>query len=425
MSKESQQLARSIIATQRRDYLSGSVSERRIYRRAYLTERSIYTADESGLISSATTPKTKKRKGAKRKLSLLLPGHNEELIIATTIRSAIAAGQNKKDIFVVDDCSSDNTSKEAIALLGKSQVLRVERSGKALAVKKAIKHFKIEKNYKWVHIADADSVFGKDYFRIYKKSLDDTKYVVALGFVQSLRGNWISKYRAFTYTYSQHVYRRFQSYLGMISVFPGPITCFSTRILKDLDFDGDSLTEDFDITLQVHRKKLGKIKFIPKAVNYTQDPQALDDFIKQNQRWQRGFFQGLIKYRIGTKLQPVDIGIMYQMVELFFYLLQMFVVLPYVLITQGNWEIVPVIFLLDFAMLAVIALFSAAMTKRWSMLLSLGYFYVLRMLELGVFCQAFIEVVVLKKFRSKSETKGWSVAGRRYQISQKALLDTA
>lgn len=364
-------------------------------------------------------------KQSKRKLALLLPGHNEELIIETTIKSAIAAGQSKIDIYVVDDCSSDETRVKALAALGPDHVLSVGRSGKALAVQKAIKHFKLAERYEWVHVADADSVFGADYFRIYKKNLDADKYVVALGFVQSLRGNWISKYRAFTYTYSQHVYRRFQSYLGMISVFPGPITCFNTRILDQLDFDSDSLTEDFDITLQVHRKKLGKIKFIPRAVNYTQDPQTLDDFIKQNLRWQRGFWQGMLKYRIGSKLQPVDIGIMYQMMELVFYLTQMFAVLPYVLITTGRWEYIPAIFLADFAVVGVIALLSAAGTRRWSMLWSLFYFYILRLLELGIFCQAFIEVVILRKYRTKSAVKGWSVAGRRYKISEEALLDTA
>src|SRR5688572_28880188 len=126
----------------------------------------------------------------KKKLALLLPGHNEELIIATTIQSAINAGQRKEDIYVVDDCSSDKTRKIAISLLGRKNVLTVGRSGKALAVQKAIAHFKIESRYVWLHIADADSIFSPDYFRVYTSKLDARKYAVALGFVQSMRGNW-------------------------------------------------------------------------------------------------------------------------------------------------------------------------------------------------------------------------------------------
>ncbi len=356
-------------------------------------------------------------------MALLLPGHNEELIIQDTIRSAIAAGQRQSDIFVVDDCSSDRTRRKAIAMLGRKHVLTVERSGKALAVHQAIKHFKIVEHYQWVHVADSDSVFGKDYFRIYRRNLKGKKYASAVGFVQSLRGNWISKYRAFSYTYGQHLIRRTQSWLGMISVMPGPITAFRTDILSQLDFMADSLTEDFDITLQIHRKKLGRIKFIPGAVNFTQDPQTLSDFCKQTARWQRGFFQGVTKYRIGMKRQIIDASISYQLLQLVFYLVELGVVVPYIIITTGRWIIIPFIMLGDFIVLCWLALFSAAAAKRVSILSALPYFYFLRWLELGIFLKAFVEVVVLKRF--KVEVKGWQTEGRRYALDAAALKDTA
>jgi cellulose synthase/poly-beta-1,6-N-acetylglucosamine synthase-like glycosyltransferase len=359
----------------------------------------------------------------KKKLALLLPGHNEEFIIATTIRSAMAAGQDKSDIYVVDDCSNDKTRQEAIAILGEGHVLTVERSGKALAVKKAIEHFNLIDEYQWMHIADADSVFGADYFRIYKKKLDPKKYAVAVGFVQSLRGNWISTYRATTYTYSQHVNRRVQSKLGMISVFPGPITCFRTDILDKLDFEANSLTEDFDITLQVHRKKLGKILFIPKAVNYTQDPQTLRDFCKQNLRWQRGFFQGVRKHKIGLRPQAIDISIGYQLWQTVFYLLQMFVLVPYLIATTGRWQILLYILAADFVLTGVITIMSSAVIKRWNLLGALPYFYFMRWLEVGIFITAFVEIYILQKFHS--EIRGWDVKGRRYKLDANALKDAA
>lgn len=366
---------------------------------------------------------SKVNKRTQKKLALLLPAHNEELIIAATIRSAIAAGQNKRDIYVVDDNSSDTTRKEAIAILGKDHVLTVKRSGKALAVKKAIKKFNLDIEYKWLHIADADSVFGKDYFRIYKKKLDPKKYAVAVGFVQSLRGNWISTYRAAAYTYSQHVSRRIQSKLGMISVFPGPITCFRTDILKDLDFEANSLTEDFDITLQVHRKKLGKILFIPGAVNYTQDPQTLRDFCKQNLRWQRGFFQGVKKYKIGRRAQAIDASIGWQIWQAIFYLLQMFIFLPLLIWTTGNWMLLPYVMAADFVVTGLITLGSSAVIKRWNLLGSLPYCYFLRWVEIGIFVTAFVEIFILHRFQT--EIRGWGTEGRRYKLDANALKDAA
>lgn len=360
-------------------------------------------------------------KRRQKKMALLLPAHNEELIIGTTIKSAVKAGQLLRDIYVVDDNSSDSTRKVAVELLGKDHVLTVQRSGKALAVQKAIKKFNIKQEYKWLHVADADSIFSPNYFRIYRRKLTK-RYVVAVGFVQSMRGNWLSTYRALTYTYSQHVNRRVQSYLGMISVFPGPITSFRTDILDQLDFQANSLTEDFDITLQVHRKKLGRIKFIPRAINYTQDPQTISDFCKQNLRWQRGFFQGVKKYKIGLRPRRIDLSLGYQMLQTLLYLLQMFILIPYVITVTGNWLIIPIMFAADFIIMSIITLASSAAIKRWNLFGALPYFYFLRWLELGIFVTAFVEVILLGKFQT--ETRGWDVQGRRYKLSAQALQDT-
>jgi biofilm PGA synthesis N-glycosyltransferase PgaC len=362
-------------------------------------------------------------RNTRKRLALLLPGHNEELIIETTIRSAIAAGQSKRDIYVVDDNSSDDTRKLAIKMLGEANVLTVERSGKAGAVLKAIEHFGIKQRYVWLHVADADSIFSADYFRVYKSKLNARNYAVAVGFVQSMRGNWISTYRSLTYTYSQHVSRRIQSRLGMISVFPGPITCFRTDILDQLEFTGNSLTEDFDITLQVHRKKLGRIKFIPGAINYTQDPQTLDDFWKQNLRWQRGFFQGVKKYRIGLKRQLIDISLGFQMLQTVFFLVQLFVLLPLVIYATGNWMVIPVAIAADFILNGIIAVASSVVVKRWNLLGALPYFYFLRWIEIGAYLTGFFEVMILRRFQS--EIKGWGTEGRRYKLTNDALKDVA
>jgi biofilm PGA synthesis N-glycosyltransferase PgaC len=362
-------------------------------------------------------------KGRRKRLALLLPGHNEELIIAATIRSAVKAGQPKRDIYVVDDNSSDHTRREALKHLPKSNVLSVPRSGKAGASLKGIKHFKLEDRYTWIHIADADSIFGNDYFRIYRKQLNARKYAAAVGFVQSLRGNWLAKYRCFSYTYGQHIFRRIQSWLRMISVMPGPVSCFRSDIIKELDFDTGSVTEDFDITLQIHRKKLGRIIFIPEAINFTQDPRSLRDFCKQTFRWQRGFFQGVRRYRIGTQRQLIDVSIGFTIFESLLYLTQVAVVLPSVLLGNVDAKVLLMLFIADYVVLSILGVLSAFAARRPSLLISLIYYFPLRLLELGIFITAFVEVIVLKKF--KTHVIGWGTEGRRYQLDENALRDAA
>lgn len=358
----------------------------------------------------------------RRKLALLLPGHNEELIIEATIRSAIKAGQKKRDIFVVNDASTDDTRKIATELLGKENVLNVRRSGKALAVKKAIKKFSIEKDYQWLHVADADSVFAPDYFRIYRRKLSKD-YVVAIGFVQSLRGNWISTYRAFSYTYGQQVYRRLQSILGMVSVFPGPVTSFRTDIISKIKFDNTNLTEDFDITLQVHRKRLGKIKYIPKAINYTQDPQSFSDFCRQSTRWYTGFFQGIQEHRIGLGRQRIDIGIGFQLLQTLFFLVQVFVLFPVVMVETHHWLAIPLAITVDFILTSLITIISAVTIRRWMMLGVLPYFYFLRLTELTLYFRALFKVMVMRSH--KEVTHGWATEGRRYKVDASAMRDVA
>lgn len=366
---------------------------------------------------------TRRKYIPKRDMALLLPAHNEELIIEQTILSAIKAGQRVGDIYVVDDNSSDKTRKMALKHLPRKNVLTVERSGKAGAVIKAIKHFNIESLYVWIHIADADSVFCKDYFRLYRKKLNARQYAAAVGFVQSLRGNWISKYRTYSYTYGQEIIRRLQDWLGVISVFPGPVTAFRTNIIKHLDFENQSLTEDLDLTLQFHRKKLGKIVFIPEAINYTQDPQNLRDFIRQTLRWHRGFFQGISKHKLGRRFQGIDAWIVYQLIDAALYIARWLFLVPYVVYITGSWIVIPLLFMMDIAIISIVCLFVAASTRRPIILTVIPAFYVLSTLELVLFFWAFIEIIILRKFRSTMV--GWETEGRRYSLDANALKDTA
>lgn len=85
--------------------------------------------------------------------------------------------------------------------------------------------------------------------------------------------------------------------------------------------------------------------------------------------------------------------------------------------------VIPVFFAADIIMNGMIAIFASALAKRWNLIGALPYFYFLRWLEVGVYLMAFVEVMILGRF--KDETIGWSTAGRRYKVSKEALLDIA
>jgi poly-beta-1,6-N-acetyl-D-glucosamine synthase len=357
-------------------------------------------------------------KTTSRKLALLIPGYNEELVISHTIQSALAAGMHKRDIYVVSDASTDKTAAIARELLGDDHVLEVERSGKAGAVRKAVAYFGIIERYIWVHVSDADGIFSPTYFKILKAKLDPAKFVAASGYVQSLPGGLISQFRVYEYTWANTIIRRIQAKLGVITVIPGPTSVLRTDVINKLDFETGSLTEDFDITLQIHRFKLGKIQFIPAAKTYTQDPRTFSDFLVQIKRWYRGYFQGVRTYGVGRSLQRIDAYMSFIMLQTIIYGLELVVGLPLILGITHDVSLLAGFFLGEVLIYFSITLGCALTAKRFDIMAAFPVFYVLRLVNLYVFFLSFVEVILLRGFRGHAT--GWSTAGRRYAIPDAA-----
>jgi poly-beta-1,6-N-acetyl-D-glucosamine synthase len=362
-----------------------------------------------------TTPTTHRRRLRRRQLALLIAAHNEEMVIAHTISSAIAAGQKATHIYVVSDDSTDATRSIATAMLGEANVLQVERSGKALAIQKAIAHFNLESHYHWLHIADADGVFAPTYFRAFKRGLEaNREAVAATGHIQSLRGgSWISAYRLYEYTLGLEIMRRVQNFFGVIPVIPGPTSAYRTNILSKLDFDANTLTEDMDITFQIHRKNLGKIAYIPDARCFTQDPRAFGDYYRQILRWYRGGFQVMRRHKIGLRPQRLDAYLSYVMLEQAILVVEL-ITLPFLAWWSQSYGPLAVLFLTDLVVFFGFTAWAAALNRRPDVLSAFPLFYVLRAVNLFVFVKSWYEIVVRRKFQTASAS--WDVAGRRYAI---------
>jgi biofilm PGA synthesis N-glycosyltransferase PgaC len=342
-------------------------------------------------------------------LALLIAAHNEELVLENTIRSALRAGMQREHIYVVDDNSVDATSSIARGLLDSHNVIKVGRSGKGMALSKANKHFNLTRRYRWIHIADADGAFSPDYFKTFRKALR-SKYAAATGYVRSLPGGPISQYRVIEYTVGQEIHRRFQALTHTITVIPGPTSCFRADVFAKVNFANKSICEDFDVTLQIHRQKLGKIQFIPQAVAYTQDPGNMADFTKQITRWNRGVLQGIRTHGIGTKATRLDAYLMYQVMQNLMFFLSYFVFIPYLVIKNGTADILALTFLYDVFITAMITLLVAMKARRFDILGAFPHIYIFRFVSLYVFLKAFVEVLILRRF--KNTDGAWSTVQR-------------
>lgn len=348
----------------------------------------------------------------KEKVALLIAAHNEELVIENTIRSAIRSGQPREHIFVVDDNSNDSTSTLARRLLPHSNVTKVGRSGKGLALMRGTAHFRLTKKYEWVHIADADGSFSDDYFTVLREELNP-EHAAVTGYIQSQPGGVIAQCRVYEYALGMEVMRRFQKLFGVIPIIPGATSCFRSDVFEQVDFNAGSMTEDFDVTVQIHRQNLGKIQFVPEISALTQDPKDLKDYIKQVERWNRGFMQVLKRHNLGMKFRAIDSYIAYQLIVSFFYIINFFVFVPYVVLSTQNWAMLAVMFVADVLFTFGMVVGAATATKRWDILGAFPNIYGMRWLNMVLFVKAVFEVFILR--RHKLNHGVWSTEGRRYK----------
>jgi len=328
------------------------------------------------------------------KLCVLIPGKDERLGMPKTLYSVLAAGVDPADVYVVDDGSKDETS--GIALGFGVNVLRNEKNvGKAGAIARGTEHFQLLTRYDVIALMDADTAVCPGYYDAVRESFKDESIVAVCGRPKSLPYNWLTAYRCYSYYMTHAVYRSGQTAMGVITVAPGCSTSFRTSAFKDMQWTTDTIVEDMDCTIQIHKKGLGKITYQPKAVVYTQDPKSLKDYIKQTNRWYTGAWQvgqkhGMMRGR-GNKIdweyrlllgEALIFGIALTLLPVWIYLIprkvEMFVLLNSLLLVFSS-------FLAGYD------------TKRFDVILFSPVFVFLQTLDLFILLRTFAKTVVLSR----------------------------
>lgn len=234
-------------------------------------------------------------------VAVLVAAHNEQLVIAQTIRSA-GALVPLTNVFVVSDGSTDDTV--SIATSEGAQVLDLHPNrGKAGALTEAIDYFDLAARFEIVMLLDADTQLAADYFDTGLSLFASPDVVAVAGRATSLphdpAASLVSRaliaYRERVYVAMQFLYKFGQAAqpINAVAIVPGFASMYRSRILTDIDIAADGLAiEDYNMTFEVHAKKLGRIAFHPyAAIALTQDPATVHDYVAQVSRWNLGFWQ--------------------------------------------------------------------------------------------------------------------------------------
>ena len=231
-------------------------------------------------------------------VAAVLPAHNEQLTIQSTIRALLKV-LPKTNIYVASDCSTDRTVAIARSLGVRVVNIRPNR-GKARAIVYTLKHYHLLNRYRAILINDADVEIDRNYFkRALPFFLDKTVAVIAPHGVTRWRnyGIWemlFIAYRVRLWLIVQLGERFGQTwkFTNVSFIVPGGLCLYRSRVLKRIEIDAPGLViEDFNMTFELHRKRLGRIAYHPSIFGIHQDPYTLRDYINQIKRWNLGYWQ--------------------------------------------------------------------------------------------------------------------------------------
>jgi cellulose synthase/poly-beta-1,6-N-acetylglucosamine synthase-like glycosyltransferase len=232
-------------------------------------------------------------------VAVLIPAHNEEPVIAATIDSVLrlVPAQN---VHVVADGCTDATA--AVARACGVEVLELTPGrGKAGGIEAAITQFDLPDRFAVLLIADADTRLDAHYLRYGLPALDQPGVIALAGYARagwrpqelSLVGRYLISYRTRLYAVMQWLkYGQTWRWTNVTAIVPGFASMYRTSVLSAMDLNPPGLViEDFNMTFEIHHKRLGKIGFRPAAHATTQDPDNFRDYCRQVLRWHLGFWQ--------------------------------------------------------------------------------------------------------------------------------------
>jgi len=234
----------------------------------------------------------------KPRVSIIVPAYNEEVTIATSIKSLVEQTYENLEIIIMDDGSSDNTYKIAKKFEGifKGKTIKVltkKNGGKSRALNFAIERSSGE----LVMCVDADSKLEKDAVALMVRYFKDSEISAVAGSVfVSNRVNVWTKLQALEYIEGLNMVRNAQAFLKLVNIIPGPIGMFRKSAIEEVGgYAHDTFAEDCDLTLKLIEKH-HKIDFEPDAVAHTEAPDELLNLLKQRYRWTRGILQAIQKH---------------------------------------------------------------------------------------------------------------------------------
>jgi cellulose synthase/poly-beta-1,6-N-acetylglucosamine synthase-like glycosyltransferase len=227
-------------------------------------------------------------------VSVLVPAHNEERVIAATLRSLLQSDYPTFEVIVIDDGSSDRTA-HIVADIAKAdarvQLLTQPRNlGKAHALNAGIALARADH----LVIVDADTVTDPHFLEyitapLIGESADAVAGNVKVGNRQ--HGHVVVKLQSIEYVCVLNAIRASQDRSNMITTIPGAAGAMRRSAVQSIGaYSASTRAEDADLTLRLVNMGY-RVRYEPRAIARTEAPETWRVLFHQRVRWLYGNMQ--------------------------------------------------------------------------------------------------------------------------------------
>lgn len=230
------------------------------------------------------------------RVSVLVPGLNEERVIGKTLTHLLASDYPNLEVLVIDDGSTDDTRGAVAPFLADPRVryLLKENGGKGTALNYGIQASRGEV----LVMLDADTLFEPTTISRLVCHFQDARVGAVAGNIKvGNRRGLLTQWQSLEYIVAINLEKRFFDLLNCITVVPGSVGAWRREALDRVGgFSPATLAEDTDLTFAVRRAGY-RIRYEPAAIAWTEVPANVWGLAKQRLRWVFGTFQCLWKHR--------------------------------------------------------------------------------------------------------------------------------
>ncbi|WRS28842.1 glycosyltransferase [Oscillospiraceae bacterium MB08-C2-2] len=238
-------------------------------------------------------------------VSIMVPAHNEGVVIVETVRALLAFDYppDRYEIIVINDNSSDNSAQllDELCRLHPGRRLKIINTdsvtgGKGKSNALNIGFGQCEGEY--IVIYDADNTPERGALRMLVAEIcaDPTLGAVIGKFrTRNKNASLLTRFINIETLAFQWMAQAGRWKLMGLCTIPGTNFIIRREILENMGgWDIKAIAEDTEISFRIYRMGY-RIKFLPQAVTWEQEPQTVKVWFRQRTRWVKGNIYVLIK----------------------------------------------------------------------------------------------------------------------------------